>query len=399
MRELLIDLTNSKIPASSTLGLPASWAELTDAFEAARIDDERSEYSITILDSKHEYLKWLVPASADIFELNYLAERLESLEEWQMHCFEGMCAMEAQRTEYAPLPLERLINLTFSTEDCQVVYEAKDDEALGRFYADNDFIPELDGLPEKAWDWLDYKKIGVYMREGEGGVFAPHGYVVQNGEFSTKYTSDKCPRPHKPDYAFRMDVVHYLFEEKEEYSQVVTLKLPAAHGELMSVLERLTASTWAETVCTGFEGLISGFEDTFSDMENIGKLNELSQLLIDMHYSNLAKYKALLEATKCVSMDTALQLAENLSQYRLCPELAGSANYAELYLRNSNTFPNESLYPYIDMHRYGLSRMLEDHVEQTLYGMISRHDGGPIETTVELADNEMNEMPLEQHFG
>ncbi len=39
------------------------------------------------------------------------------------------------------------------------------DEALGKFYADNDFLPELNDLPDSVYDLLNYAKIGKQMRE------------------------------------------------------------------------------------------------------------------------------------------------------------------------------------------------------------------------------------------
>lgn len=54
--------------------------------------------------------------------------------------------------------------------DCYHVVDAADDAALGRFYAENDFIPELDGVSNEVFEMLDFAGIGRMMRCSENGV-------------------------------------------------------------------------------------------------------------------------------------------------------------------------------------------------------------------------------------
>ena len=109
--------------------------------------------------------------------------------------------LDAVQTQYAPISAERLINMTHSMTHCQVAYEAHDDQALGKFYADNDFVPALEKVSDEVYAYLDFGKIGKEMREGEGGVFTPCGYVVQNGEIAVCYHSGDASPLDKPDYA------------------------------------------------------------------------------------------------------------------------------------------------------------------------------------------------------
>lgn len=51
--------------------------------------------------------------------------------------------------------MERLINMTHSMEHCQFAYEAHDDESLGKFYAENRFVTQLDSVPDNIYAWLD----------------------------------------------------------------------------------------------------------------------------------------------------------------------------------------------------------------------------------------------------
>ncbi|WP_246345935.1 hypothetical protein [Sedimentibacter hydroxybenzoicus] len=103
---------------SATGSLPATPYELRDLLEKARITDERLIYSIEILDSKLDYLPQFISSSTNLYELNHLAKRLASLSQWELDCFEGMVMMDAIQTEYAPITVERLINMTHSMSDC-----------------------------------------------------------------------------------------------------------------------------------------------------------------------------------------------------------------------------------------------------------------------------------------
>jgi hypothetical protein len=125
---------------AATLTLPATPHEILDALDRARITDERVIYSLEILHSEVDYLPQYISPSVNLYELNHLTQRLSVLNERELDCFEGMVMMDAIRTQYAPIAIERLINMTYSTTDCQIVYEAHNDVSIGMFYADNGFI-------------------------------------------------------------------------------------------------------------------------------------------------------------------------------------------------------------------------------------------------------------------
>ena len=156
------------------MSLPATPYELADVLDKVRITDECVITASEVIDCELEFLPQFVRSDTNFYELNHLAHRLSKLSAWELDCFEGMVIMDAVQTQYAPIPVDRLINMTHSTEHCQIAYEAHDDQSLGKFYADNDFMPELETLSERIFPWLDYGKIGKEMREGEGGVFTSH---------------------------------------------------------------------------------------------------------------------------------------------------------------------------------------------------------------------------------
>ena len=59
--------------------------------------------------------------------------------------------------------------------DCCHVVGATSDAELGRFYAENGFMEELDGLSDDVFEMLDFGKIGKALRTGENGTFTRNG--------------------------------------------------------------------------------------------------------------------------------------------------------------------------------------------------------------------------------
>lgn len=122
-------------------------------------------------------------------ELNDLAALLSALDEVQEVAFEGLFSIEVQRKVNANggvITLQDLRDLAVSAKtDCYHVVDAADDAQLGRFYAENEFIPELDGVSNEVFEMLDFAGIGRMMRCSENGVFVNSLYVLRDGELTT----------------------------------------------------------------------------------------------------------------------------------------------------------------------------------------------------------------------
>ncbi len=109
-------------------------------------------------------------------ELNDLAARLAALDEVQgesplRDCSPWRCRRKVN-TNGGVITLQDLRDLAVSAKtDCYHVVDAADDAALGRFYAENDFMPELDGISDEVFEMLDFAGIGRMMRCSENGVF------------------------------------------------------------------------------------------------------------------------------------------------------------------------------------------------------------------------------------
>ena len=183
-----LDAPNSE--ANARLELPASLWELHDAMDKVQLQENEELYLEVDDYYAFEYLApHLVELDASLNELNDLAGQLAVLDETEQEVFDGLLRLEIQRkveSNAGILTMQNLRDLAVSAgADCCHVVGATSDAELGRFYAENGFMEELDGLSDDVFEMLDFGKIGKALRTGENGTFTRNGYVVQHSELVT----------------------------------------------------------------------------------------------------------------------------------------------------------------------------------------------------------------------
>ncbi|MDJ0305640.1 antirestriction protein ArdA [Dehalobacter sp.] len=363
------DLYDNSAYIGAHLCLPATNAEIQDALEKARIDDEHPDFTVVDYACGQDYLNELLPKKASLYELDYLARRLSGLNKVEKAAFEGVAKIEK-----AP-NLPKLINLTYSLAHCHVVFEARNDEQLGKFYVDNGFITELEEVPEKVLQYIDYKKVGRIHREAEKGVFTKTGYVVQSEpDIKVVYDSTNIPKlDDDSGYVFKLYLIEGCFEP--EKAKGVWLKLPALEAEIASALSEIGVSSLFDCVFTHCESSMPCFEDVFSESEDLEMLNILSNAISRIIDSNMVtKYKAALQYEYCTDLDLAIDIAQNLDCYSFCPSLSSPEDYGRQVLLKASGFPPDDMaFKLLDFRRYGEAKMKEDGVKSTDYGLICRN--------------------------
>lgn len=183
------------------LDLPATPWELIDALDKLRLEDGREPYWQVEDIGRYGFLAPLLDGS-DLYQFNALAEQLSTFDHVEAIAFEGLVQMEVDelcQTNGDELTLQRLLDLAYSVDGCHVVAEVRDDAALGRFYVENDFLPELEQMPDGVLELLDYAKVGEKMRRDEHGAMTPNGYVVREAELRQAPPNLGRP-PRKPPY-------------------------------------------------------------------------------------------------------------------------------------------------------------------------------------------------------
>ena len=126
------------------LNLPASDYELLDAVERLGAEPVGHPDCTVIEYLDYAFLAPLLDESKPLYEFNGLARKLAELDLIDSVSFEGLVKMEIEKKEGA-ITLPKLIDLAYSA-DCCNAEPAFNDEELGKFYAENDFMPELEDM-------------------------------------------------------------------------------------------------------------------------------------------------------------------------------------------------------------------------------------------------------------
>ena len=372
--------------AYAKLELPASPWEVWDAMEKVRLQTDDILYmEIEDYFAFENLSPHLDGLEISLNELNDLAALLSALDEVQGIAFEGLFSMEVQKKVNANggvITLQDLRDLAVSAKtDCYHVVDAADDAQLGRFYAENEFAPELDGISDAAFELLDFAKIGKALRTGEGGVFVGGCYVVQDGGL---LVAPPCPRglSEKPGYLFRLTLgLHPDYGD----DRTVTLELPASEKELEDAQERLGTLQWENTVVLDYDGIIPNAA-IFADLPmEIEAFNEFAKSVKDIpvRQVQLPKLKALLEQFEVQDIGTAILLAEHLDDYILTPELSSPQETAVDQLRFLlDDAAAERLLPHVNLFTYGNEVIQHDNAALTSYGLLHREDYQPMQTQV-----------------
>ena len=381
------DVPNSE--AYATLELPASPWELWDAMDKIRLNEGEQLY----MEIEDYYaFAYLAPhlAGLDISlnELNDLAERLAKLDEVQGIAYRGLLEMAVQEKvedSGGIITIQELRNLAVSAEtDCYHVVDAADDAQLGRFYAENEFVPELDGISDEVFEMLDFAGIGRMMRCSENGVFVGSLYVLQDGELTTAPPVQKT-LPEKPGYLFRLTLG---LHPDIGGNRTTELDLPASEEVLAAAQEQLGTLNWENTVVLNYDGILPNaafFADLPSELE---AFNEFAKAVQDMSSpeKQLPKLKALLEQFEVQDIATAISLTECLDDYVLTPEISSPQETAidQLHFMTDD-HSVELLLSHVNLYAYGCDLIREDNAVLSPYGLLHRADYQPMLTPVQKA--------------
>ena len=378
---------NPNSDAYAKLDLPASPWELWDALEKVRLQTDDILYMEIEDYFAFEYLSpHLDGLEISLNELNDLAAQLAALDEVQEIAFDGFLRMEVQNkvdTNGGVITLQDLRDLAVSAKtDCYHVVDAADDAALGRFYAENDFIPELEGVPYAVFKMLDFAGIGRMMRHGENGVFVGSLYVLQDGELTTAPPVQKT-LPEKPGYLFRLTLG---LHPDIGGNRTTELDLPASEEALAAAQEQLGTLNWENTVVLNYDGILpkaAFFADLPSELETF---NEIAKAVQDMPFpeKQLPKLKALLEQFEVQDIETAMGLTEHLDDYVLTPEISSPQETAidQLHFMTDD-HSVELLISHVNLYAYGCDLVREDNAVLSPYGLLHRADYQPMLTPVQ----------------
>mgnify|MGYP003299844401 CR=1 FL=1 len=361
------------------LDLPATNYEMFDALERLQLKPgDKPDWEI-IWSSEFHFLRVHLTGECDLYQLNALSTRLGQMNSSDKIAFEGLFNMEVAK-KYGPISIATMVDLAYSTDCCHVVEGVVTDAQLGKFYAENGFMPELDDLPNSILQLLDFDKLGEKMRFEDGGILVNRGYVSQHADLKQVY--DTLPlAPQIPDYAFRLLIGRYPFETNDQPDKLVPLTLPAKPDELADALRACGAASWDEVVFQTEDSAVPHILEEL-DSDGIEEINELAKAIqYRAEQSELTKLKAVLRASSCNSIHTATYIAENLDDYFFEPDQRTPEEVAAEELRFTvDERSLSTLKKHVNLFNYGKDLIQESNASLTPYGLVQRRDGQPMQS-------------------
>lgn len=358
------------------LDLPATDYSLLDALDKLQmVPGDKPDWELTKYIG-FPFLQAHLTHECDLYQLNVLAARLSQMNAREKIAFEGLFHMEAAKKAGA-VSISTMIDLAYSTDCCHVL-DVVTDEQLGRFYAENGFIPAVEKVPDSIFECLDFEQLGRKARFEEGGVFASGGYVTQHTELKQVY--DSLPLvPEAPEYGIRLTVGRYPFRSDEQPENMMYLELPATQERLDAVLEACGSASWSEMAFHVEDSAMPAFLEHM-DCDDIHELNELAKCFKDLSaQGELSKFKAVILAADCHDIAAAVHIAENLDDYLFEPD---QQNPEEVAAEELRLIVGEQslaiLKKHVSLYNYGRDVMAENNAALTPYGLVQRRDGEPI---------------------
>ena len=357
------------------LTFPVSQYEMMDAFEQIHTKSPGDVYWQVDEFYCFDYLAPHLDESMSIFEFNFLTEQLSKLDARQEIAMEGLLNMAVQQhmqENSGPITAQELMMLAHNVDHCHVLADVHTDTELGKFCADNDFLPELTALPDSVYALLDYAKIGKQMRESEAGVFTPHGYVVRTEELQP--LPDYEPQ-RETSYMIRLTLMNHENEQR-----TAVLDLPATEQRLLEVQKELDAPEWYDAQFTGCDAIVPQLNAMLTDVEDLPRINELAQSLQKLKASGqLTKFKAVVGATQCETLDDVFDRLEKLPQYcfetKIRDKDALVRDELEFVLGGKDA---DLIYKHLNREAYAEDVLKQYGAELTPYGMVNREDFGPL---------------------
>lgn len=365
------------------MDLPASDCEMLDLMERLRLEPGQLPYvEILKFCEGYDYLEKCIHELPDIYQLNALAKKLaEFTSAQEMASFEGLVGKEIEKAA-APIELPRLIDFAHSADCCHVVEDAVTDCELGRFLAENGFVPEAEKLSDTAFELLDFSKIGKEHRESEGGIFTGFGYVELHDEIH-HVSKEMDFQPRKPAYTILLNMAPLPFVRKVEPEDMVQMRLPAPEEQMRAALEKMGVNDWNNVAASIQDCVIPQLVHEFYLNGEIPQITELAQCLSQLDArGEMPKYKALLAAMDCKEIGQAVTLAGTVDEYVFNPKTSCPEDAAMSELRVMIAAGDAAEFAqYVNLQAFGLSLLERDHAVITGYGLVERQDGQPIQAT------------------
>ena len=255
---------------------------------------------IETLDSHYPILKRLEETLVNLDELDYLAKRLDNIDE-KATTFQGAAAAEGITS------IQDFINLTFCYKQVSVVRDFRDLENIGR---DHIITTQGRGSSDEEWAAIDFHAVAMDLLQNGDGKITPYGVVYDNGmKLHPLYTGGPFP-------AYGCGEPLVVAFKPQEGSEENFLFLPMAESRLCRELERSGVIDPKNfELCyidqAPMEEIISSLS---LEKEDIFMLNRLAAALEVIPPAEMEKLKAAVYLTEPDTSEKFLALMKKVEQ-------------------------------------------------------------------------------------
>ena len=308
-------VTNGRF--TSNIYLPMHPYLVRDELDKLRAADD-TQLKITITDCDEVEALEGMTLTADLWKMNFLAERIEQLE------YDSPSKPDIQIAALLKVQPERtvdeMIRMTYS--DSIPVYPCKDFTELGEMVIDNDLLSELEDVPDVLLPMIDKAWAGRIYAQREGGIFVD-GYYCEPAAYEEP---DISVTINKPNNVFSIILVP-PGKDLERYGRKFTL--PAEPGELEKFADECGVSLQEMNYYSLNCSVPVRYEP-----QDVEMLDDLATWISLLDHDEVVKLKAVLQTLPSQNIEQVTELAKRgIYKYELDRSVRSYDDFGQKYLQ------------------------------------------------------------------
>ncbi len=280
---------------------------------------QNSDCKIDTLNSWYTVLKPLAGQVVNIDELDYLAKRLESFDDYEASKFQAMAS------KLQLLNIRDFINLTFSSQQVTVITDFSDLEQIGRSHI---MTIRGSGMPAEEYQQIDGKAEALKLLQSRNGSVTPYGVVYDNEMKMEPLYDGK----HFPPYLYEpCQLAIEIRPANGGTGGSDYLYFPAPDQQLARTLERAGATDAADSrMQITVDQLPKAVSEQIDlQQESLVELNEMCEVIAKLSPQECNKLNAAVLMARPRYASEIRQLAENLEQFEFVPDVKTPEEYGK----------------------------------------------------------------------
>ncbi|MDD2991915.1 MAG: hypothetical protein PHG73_00005, partial [Pygmaiobacter sp.] len=274
-------------------------------------------------------LKLMEHTQVNFDELDYLAKRLDSFDQYEKAQFQGMAAkLEIH-------DVRELINLTFCCQDATVITDFSELDIAGRRHY---MTLNGGGASPDELKKLDARAFAEELIDYNIGYVTHFGVVYPNGmEMSELYDGR-----HFPEYRYEDCVMELEMSSRHNPadSPATYIYLPMTQVQIERAMLRAGVDSYADMRLRFLESELPDAIDIALDMEHesIGDINEMCSAIQALSREGRAKLGVVVSFAQPEYASQIKHLAENLELFDFAPGVQTPEDYGRYMIQESGHF-------------------------------------------------------------